>query len=280
MALDHALRKLTGADFVTSFPRLAILVILIPAQIASGADATDLAKQAQNPISDLITVPIEWNLNFGNLEEETQHVINVSPVYPLKLSDNWLLINRAIIPALIYQPSSITGAGDEIGIGDINFTAFISPRESRGAYFWGVGPSITAPTATDKVLGTGKWSLGPSFVFLTEQGPWVTGFLASNAWSIAGNSGRDDVNAGFLQPWLYYNFPSGAYVFTEPVITADWKADRDERWTVPVGIGVGKIFQIGSQFVNMQVAAFYNVEKPTGSPEWTIRPQIQFLFPK
>jgi hypothetical protein len=124
-----------------------------------------------------------------------------------------------------------------------------------------VGPSLTVPSATNEVLGTKKWSLGPSFVFLTEQGPWVTGFLVSNAWSIGGESGRDDVNAGFLQPWLYYNFPTGF-------------------WTVPVGIGVGKTFQIGSRFLNFQVAAFYNVEKPTGSADWTIRSQVQFLFPR
>jgi hypothetical protein len=113
-----------------------------------------------------------------------------------------------------------------------------------------------------------------------EQGSWVTGFLVTDAWAIGGKSGRDHANSGLLQPWLYYNFPSGTYVFSEPVITADWKADSNERGTVPVGIGVGRIFQIGSQLVNLQVAAFCNVEKPSGSADWTIRPQDQFLFPK
>ncbi len=259
---------------------LVLFAILIAAQTAAAEDTEALAKQAQNPISDLITVPIEENISFGGLEGETQHAVNMSPVYPFKLNESWLLINRAIIPLALYQPSSITGDDDEFGFGDINFTTFISPLESRGKYFWGVGPSLTVPSASDDVLGTEKWSLGPSFVFLMEQGPWVTGFLATNVWSIGGKSSRAAVNAGFLQPWIYYNFSSGAYVFYEPVITADWKADSDERWTVPVGIGVGKIFQFGGQFVNMQVAAFYNAEKPPGAADWTIRPQIQFLFPK
>ena len=130
---------------------LTILVILIPAQIASGGDATDLAKQAQNPISDLITVPIEENFSFGGLAGETQHAINVSPVYPVKLNEDWLLINRAIIPLALYQPSSITGVDDEFGFGDINFTPYISPLKSRGKYFWGVGPSLTDPSASDEV---------------------------------------------------------------------------------------------------------------------------------
>jgi len=117
-------------------------------------------------------------------------------------------------------------------------------------------------------------------VVLTEQGSWVTGFLLMNVWSVGGSSSREDVNAGLLQPWLYYNFPSGVYVFSEPVITVNWKAESDEKWTVPLGVGVGKIFQIGSQYINVQISAFYNVVKPTGSADWTIRPQIQFLFPK
>lgn len=267
-------------NLAATLSRFAILALLITSRMASAGDAEDLAKQAQNPISDLITLPIEENFSFGGLDGDTQHAINVSPVYPLKLNDSWLLINRAIIPLALYQPSSITGGDDEFGFGDINFTAFLSPVESRGKYFWGLGPSLTVPSASDELLGTEKWSLGPSFVLLMEKGPWVTGFLATNSWSIGGQSSRRDVNTGFLQPWLYYNFPSGAYVFYEPVITVDWKADSDQAWTVPVGIGVGKIFQFGGQYINLQMAAFYNAEKPSGAADWTIRPQVQFLFPK
>ncbi len=257
----------------------AVLAILVTVQTASADEAAKLAKQAQNPISDLISVPIEDNINVGGLNGETQHVINLLPVYPLALNDDWLLINRAIIP-LIYLPSSLTGGDDLFGLGDINFTTFLSPRRATGKFFWGVGPSVTFPSATDELLGTGKWSLGPSVVVLTEQGPWVTGFLLTNVWSVGGSTSREDVNAGLLQPWLYYNFPSGVYVFSEPVITVNWKAESDEKWTVPLGVGVGKIFQIRSQFINVQISAFYNVVKPTGAADWTIRPQIQFLFPK
>ena len=247
--------------------------------IGFAQEVEDLAKKVQNPVSDLIAVPIEYNLNFDvGMNGDIQHVINVLPVVPLKLNDKWILINRAIIPA-IYQPLLAPGVGDEFGLGDINFTGFLSPRESSGIT-WGVGPSLTIPSASNEVLGTGKWSLGPAFVVFRDIGSWSAGLLISNAWSIGGKSDRADVNAGFLQPWLYYNFPSGAYIFCEPVITVDWKADSDERWTVPLGIGVGKIFTIGSQYVNAQVAVFYNVETPTDGAKWTIRPQFTFLFPQ
>jgi hypothetical protein len=242
-------------------------------------DIEDLAKKAQNPVSDLIAVPIEHNLNSDvGMDGDIQHVTVSSPVVPLKLNKKWILINRAIIPA-IYQPLLAPGVGNEFGLGDINFTTFLSPRESGGTV-WGVGPSLTIPSASNEVLGTEKWTLGPAFVVFRDIGSWSTGLLISNAWSIGGESDRADVNAGFLQPWFYYNFPSGAYIFYEPVITVDWEADSGERWTVPLGIGVGKITTIGTQYVNVQIAAFYNVETPTGGAEWTIRPQITFLFPQ
>jgi hypothetical protein len=260
--------------------RLALLATLLAGRPVYAEDKEELAKQAQNPISELITVPIEENFSFGGLRGETQHAVNVSPVYPFKLNEEWLLINRAILPVALYQPSSITGGEDKFGFGDINFTPYISPLKSRGKYFWGVGPSLTVPSASDELLGTGKWSLGPSAIVLVEQGAWVAGFLVTNSWSIGGKSDRDEVNAMLVQPWLYYNFPSGAYVFYEPVITVDWKADGDDGLTLPVGIGFGKIFQLGSQYINLQVAAFYNAKKAPGAADWTIRPQIQFLFPK
>jgi hypothetical protein len=257
----------------------ALLPLLITVENVRAEDVEDLAKKVQNPVSDLISVPIEHNFNFDvGMDGDIQHVTNVSPVFPIKLNDKWLLINRVIIPA-IYQPLLAPGVGDEFGLGDINFTPFLSPRESSGTV-WGVAPSLTVPSASDEVLGTEKWTLGPAFLVFRDIGPWSAGLLISNAWSIGGESDRADVNAGFLQPWLYYNFPSQAYIFYEPVITVDWEADSGERWTVPLGIGVGKIFTIGTQYVNAQVAAFYNVETPTGSAKWTIRPQLSFLFPK
>jgi hypothetical protein len=280
---EQIIRKLREAEVdlakvLTTVVTVAVLGMLLTAQAATARDAEAVAKQAQNPVSDLISIPIEENFNVGGLHGETQHVINLLPVYPLKLNEDWLLINRAIMP-LIYLPSILTGGDDLFGLGDINFTTFLSPRKSGANFFWGVGPSVSFPSATDELLGSGKYSLGPSAVVLTEQGPWVTGFLLTNIWSVGGSDRREDVSAGLLQPWLYYNFPSGAYVFTEPVITVNWKAESNERWTVPLGLGAGMVFPIGGQYINLQIAAFYNVVKPTGTADWTIRPQIQILFP-
>lgn len=143
-----------------------------------------------------------------------------------------------------------------------------------------MGPILSFPSATDEVLGAEKWSAGPTAVALKIQGPWVVGALANNLWSYAGDDDREDVNQFLFQYFINYNMPQGWYISSAPIITANWKADSGNQWTVPVGGGVGKIFRIGKQPVNAQAQAFYNVERPDNGPDWTLRLQLLFLFPK
>ena len=135
------------------------------------------------------------------------------------------------------------------------------------------------PTATDNVLGADKWGLGPSVVLLTMHGPWVVGSLFSNVWSVGG-SGDADVNVFTWQYFINYNLSNGWYLTSSPLITANWEARSKDTWTIPVGGGFGKIFRIGPQPVNAQIQAFSNVEKPKFGADWTLRLQLQFLFPK
>jgi hypothetical protein len=238
-----------------------------------------LAKAAQNPVADLISLPLQNNTNFGvGPGDDVQNVLNIQPVMPVELSENWNLITRTIAP-VIYQPELVPGYGSEFGLGDINTTLFLSPAKP-GKIIWGVGPVFSFPTASDRVLGTDKWSAGPSAVVLTIRGPWVVGALANNLWSYAGDDDRKDVNQFLFQYFINYNLPQGWYVSSAPIITANWKADSGNKWTVPLGGGIGKIFRIGKQPVNAQVQAFYNVAKPDNGPDWTLRLQLQFLFPK
>jgi hypothetical protein len=239
----------------------------------------DLAKQTQNPVSDLISVPFQNNTNFNlGPHNRTQNVLNIQPVIPFNLTKNWNLITRTIAP-VIYQPDVTSRSGGEFGLGDINLTLFLSPAKS-GKLIWGVGPIVSLPTATDKTLGTDKLAAGPSVVLLTMPGPWVLGVLANNIWSFAGDSNRPDVNQFLLQYFINYNFQRGWYLSSAPINTANWEADNDNRWTIPIGGGGGKVFRVGKQPLNFQTQAFYNVEKPDFGPEWSLRVQLQFLFPK
>jgi hypothetical protein len=256
-----------------------MLTLLCSVTTSFGATNEELAKKTQNPVADLISVPIQNNLNFGlGPHNRAQNVLNVQPVVPLNLTDDWNLITRTIVP-ILRQPDLAKTTGSTSGLGDINLSLFFSPAKS-GQVIWGVGPILVFPTATDEVLGTRKWSAGPSAVALTIQGPWVVGAVASQHWSYAGNGDRDKVSQFLIQPFLNYNFKGGFYLTSSPIITANWEAASKNKWVLPVGGGAGKLFRIQKQPINAQMQAFYNVEQTTFGPDWTLRLQVQFLFPK
>jgi hypothetical protein len=241
--------------------------------------AYDLAQAAQNPVANVISLPFQnnTNFNFGPLEK-TQNILNIQPVIPFSLGQNWNLITRTILP-VISQPALFPGDDRTFGLGDTVFTAFLSPA-SPGRIIWGAGPVLLLPSATDDKLGTDKWGAGPSAVALTIRGPWLFGVLANHIWSFAGDSARDDVNTSLIQPFINYNFPGGWFLTSAPIITANWEADSNQTWTVPVGGGVGRLFFLGCQPVNTSLQAYYNVEKPDFGADWSLRLSVQFLFPR
>ena len=264
---------------IFKFTLLVALGAILWSTAARADETTELAQAAQNPVANMISLPLQNNTNFGiGPGDDTQNILNIQPVVPIGLGDDWNLITRTIAP-VIYQPEIVDGTGSEFGLGDINATLFFSPAKP-GKLIWGVGPVFSFPTATDDVLGTDKWSAGPSAIALTIQGPWVIGGLVSNLWSFAGDGDRADVNQLLFQYFINYNMADGWYLSSAPIITANWEADSGNQWTVPFGGGFGKIFKIGKQPMNAQVQAFYNVEAPDNGPDWSLRLQLQFLFPK
>jgi len=256
-----------------------VFLLMYNGAMAAEQNSQDLAKASQNPIANLISLPIQNNTNFGiGPDDETQNILNIQPVWPFSLNDNWNLVTRTILP-VISQPGVLTGGEGRVnGLGDTTFTGFFSPKDS-GDITWGVGPVFLIPTATDDALGSDKWGAGPALVVLTMPGKWVIGSLFSNVWSFAG-SGDQDVNLFTWQYFINYNLAGGGYLTRAPIITANWEAASGEKWTVPFGAGFGKIFKIGKQSINGSAQAYYNVEKPTYGADWTLRLQLQFLFPK
>ncbi len=247
---------------------------------ASEDDTTKLAKMTQNPVADLISVPFQNNFNFNaGSKERTLYVLNVQPVVPFKLTEHWNLITRTIMP-VINQPSLFPGAESEFGLGDINPTLFFSPAKP-GSLIWGVGPTMTLPTASDSILGSGKWTAGPAAVGLFMQDKWVYGALVSQQWSFAG-WGDHNVNQLLIQPFVNYNLPNGWYVTSAPIMTANFASTSDNHWTVPIGGGGGKLWRVGKVGlpVNTQLQSFFNAEKPDFGPDWQLRFQLQFLFPR
>jgi hypothetical protein len=240
----------------------------------------ELAKLAQNPVGNLISVPFQYNanLNYGP-DKGTRGILNIQPVVPVSIDADWNIITRTILP-VIWQPSPGPGASGDDGIGDLQFSAFLSPA-NPGHWIWGVGAIAQAPTHSSDRLGNNNWGLGPTFVVLhlDHASPWVYGVLVNNVWSVGGSS-DPSYNNGLIQPFLNYNFPGGTYLTSSPVITADWKASGSARWTVPIGGGVGHIFHLGKLPVNAQIGAYYNVARPDYAANWQVRAQVQLMFPK
>jgi hypothetical protein len=264
--------------------------VAILAAILAGASAhaelspEDLAKIAQNPVGNLISVPFQENayFNVGPLNG-TQNVLNIQPVIPISLNDDWNIITRTILP-IISLPAFFPGQGSTSGIGDLQISGFLSPA-SPGAWIWGVGAVIQLPTHSNDLLGNNNAGLGPTFVLLhLEHGsPWVYGALVNNVWSVGSSptsSSAPKYSNGLVQPFVNYNFQSGAYLTTSPIITANWDARGSQVWTVPMGGGVGKLFKVGRLPVNTQISGYYNVVRPDFSSNWQIRAQVQFMFPK
>jgi hypothetical protein len=245
---------------------------------ATNTDA--LRKAAQNPVASLISVPVQNNNNFGvGPDNRTQDVLNIQPVIPTQLSENWNLITRIITP-IIFQPTSSQPVNQGgYGFGDLNPSFFFSPAKP-GKIIWGVGPTLVLPTATNPVLGQGKWSAGPSVVVLAQPGKWTLGGLVNNVWSFAGQSARPGVNQMLFQYFINYNLNHGWYITWQPTLTANWEATNGGRWVVPFGGGVGRIMKLGFQPVNITTQFYGNAIHPPGASPWGLRVQLALLFPK
>ena len=252
-----------------------------PAPTTTGRDPSedeDLAKKSQNPIADLVSVPFQSNTNFNTGPfNRTQEVLNIQPVVPLHINADWNLISRTIMP-VVSQPSPFSDSNTN-GIGDITQEFFFSPTHP-GPLIWGLGPVFTIPSATDPILGQGKVLLGPTAVVLVTPGHFVMGLLVNNQWSVGGNPLRQSVNEFLAQPFINYNMAHGWYLTSSPLITANWLAAPGQQWIVPFGGGFGRIFKLGDQPVSGNIAAYYNVVRPTGGPTWQLRAELSLLFPE
>jgi len=260
---------------------------LAPADAASpggGAEngekdkAAELAKATLNPIASLISVPIQNNFDWGGgpKDDGFQYRLNVQPVIPISLSEDWNVISRTILP-FVHQ-ENIIGTSTQSGLADTVQSLFFSPVKPTGSgWIWGAGPVLQLPTATDDRLGEEKWGAGPTAVVLKQDGPWTCGMLLNHIWSFAGEADRSDVNRTFLQPFLSYTTKTFTSFGMNTESTYDWTG---EQWTVPINLFVQQLLKVGKQPLALQLGGRYYTEGPSGGPEWGLRFQIQLLFPK
>lgn len=240
---------------------------------STSEDAAALAKQAANPIANMISVPMQYNLNFNvGKYNRTAHVFNIMPVLPFKMF-NWNVINRIIIP-IVNSPDT-TETGNYFGLGNINYSMLFVPPPGK-IFQWGFGPAFNIPTRSSSNLGVNAFAMGPAVIFLFMLEKWVIGITANHVWTYAND---ESLNSTFIQYFITYNIKDGWYVNTNPMMTANWYAPEGDEWVIPLGAGGGKVFSVRKQSMKLQAQLYYNVVAPPGSADMTVQIQYVLLFP-
>ena len=243
-------------------------------------EGAQLAQDLFNPVADLYTIPfeMEFNRNIGPADEGERLQLNIQPVIPISLNEDWNLITRTILP-VVSQKDIFPGAGRQSGIGDLSLSLFLSPQApTKRGVTWGVGGVFLMPTASDELLGTEKWSAGPTFLALGQRGPWIFGALTAHAWSYAGDSDRDDISATEIWPWFGYTWPTATTLYAMSDMGYDWK---NEQWSIPVDVGISQLFEVGPIFVSADLGVGYWAQSPEyGAEEWRFRFQVNLVLPK
>jgi len=251
------------------------------ANAASGgesASAAEVAKELNNPVAALMFVPLQSNVDdqIGAYRQGQKYTLNVQPVIPLRLSDDWNLISRTIVP-VVSQKDIAPGSGAQSGLSDTLQSLFFSPSKV-GKLIWGVGPALLIPTGTDALLSTGKWSAGPSFVALTQSKGWTVGALVNQLWSFAGNSSRPEYNKFYFQPFLNYTTKTATTVGLSAEGTYDWQA---RGTTMPLIATISQVGRVGGQLFSLGLSAKYYVATvPNGPHGFGGRINLSFLFPR
>jgi hypothetical protein len=255
----------------------------------------ELARQLNNPVSNVWSLTFQYNHSLlkGPPADGTEHqdLLNFQPALPLHLTENWNLIVRPVIPFIFEHPvltPRIDPNTDEIhadfedesGFGDISLITLMSPAKLKSRFLWGIGPTFIFPTASKDVLGQEKWQAGPSAVGLWMGKDWIWGAFPQHWWSFAGNNDRKSTSLTNIQYFIWRMLPGEWQVGMSPNITMNWEADQDNRFTVPVGLGVGKLVKLGRLPVKIQLQGQYSVIHPDDyGQHWNFQLQVTPVIP-
>lgn len=236
----------------------------------------EMSRLRQNPVSGLRSVYLQ--LDATTVDGKNADAFSLQTVWPFRVSNDWKLITYTIMP-VVHLPELVPGEGSTQGLGNIQFNGFFRPEKTEGSLVWGLGPAIQLPTRTDSELGSSQVSVGPAALLFGTSGAWSAGLVAQNIWSLGGTR-PNKVNEFAAQYIFAYNFSDGWYLSSNATITADWRADSKNRWTIPVGGGLGKTFQIaGSKhFYSAALQGFYNVRQPELVGRWSVMAQFQIML--
>jgi len=272
---------------------ICIFFAVVPSSFADGADpgggAAEMARKLQDPLANISAFMTDNDLQFrsGKEEDTTSYSFQLQPVYAFDFPEQgFTFIPRAVIPIIGAASGSnlkFTGFtpendGTTWGMSDIVTQFFFAPKID-GTWKWGLGPQLSWKTRTVDDIGGPGWGAGLSGVVvggITKQLSFAG--IVNQLWSYDG----DYSTLGF-QPNLYYNLKSieGAFIAYNSTITANWKADSDDIWTVPIGLFAGRMFALGKGYgVEVGLGPYWNIIKPDGAADWSLKFQINVMLPK
>lgn len=257
------------------FPVMAAC-LAAPAHAEESAD--EIAQKLSNPVASMISIPFQYNADFGfGSEDGTKQTLNIQPVIPASISENWNLITRVIVP-VIYQEDIAGRSGSQFGVGNVTPTFFFSPKQpTSGGVTWGAGPVFLLPTASNDLLGVDEWGAGPSVLVLRQSPKWTVGMLANHIWSFGGSANDPDISNTFLQPFLARQLPGGRTLTFNSESTYDWE---NEQWTVPINVVFSKVARVGSHTMSFAGGVRGYVDSPRGGPDWGVRLVVTLLVPE
>ena len=261
----------------SSYRLLAVCAALLPTAGFAQDNSQDLAKKLSNPIASLISVPFQFNYDegYGPNDGEKAYV-NIQPVIPITLNDDWNLISRTILP-ITWQDDIAGPSGDQFGLGDISQSLFFSPSQAdRKRHHLGRRPGLPVADRHRRPARRRKWGAGPTAVVLKQIGGWTVGMLANHIWSFAGDDDRADISSTFLQPFVSYT-TKDAWTFTlNTESTYNWET---EQWSVPINFMVAKLVVIDKQPISLSAGVRYWAESPAGGPDgWAFAPSSRSCF--
>lgn len=253
--------------------------------------AAEMAKKLQNPLANIKALMTDNSIAFDTGDDDgTSYGFQFQPVYAIDVPERgFTFIPRAVIPVLGLEPGTktrITGQnGDPIpsgsssvwGLGDSIVQFFFAPH-LKSDWKWGIGPQISVPTHTDSDLKGPEWGAGVAGVITGEIVPNLSfSGIIGNHWSFDGK-----YSVASIQPVLFYNLEAlpGAYIGYNATISADWKADSDNVWTVPLGLSIGKTFDMGKgNGLDLSIGPYWNAVRPNGAAKWALRFGVSWVFP-
>lgn len=205
-----------------------------------------LADKLSNPVSNIISVPFQNNTVWGiGPNNGMQNVLNFQPVIPIRLTKSFSMINRIVLP--IIAQFNVTGLGEsQNALSDLQYSIFFAPKSS---FIWGIGPIFSIPTATNTNTGSGKFSVGPTGVFVYKKTGLTLGVLVNQFWSVGGDPDRGNQTQAYLQPFFSHSWKSGGGISLTGELTQNWKIKRTQSYINIMFQGITRLGKLPVQLV-------------------------------